>query len=275
MAMELARKVKTARLLRDLSQSELAKRAGVSVSTLIRIEGGKGARPHRRTLRRLAAALGTTPAWLTDGSQGLSGFGLIDAGGGGQRGSGALPSDGAAAPERAAMGDVRELLRRAIRAVERAGGAVGPSRPPGGAGAFLPDDGSPGTARMAPVFDIGADLDRDWQDGDLPVGTGHDERPAFNDDPSGFWCVVHGDSMEPDLSDGDLLYFSPEQSRPADGDICLVRTHDFATVKRVFGLGGAVARLAASNPRYPDRAVDLRDEVVQLHKAICFVRMLG
>ena len=130
-------------------------------------------------------------------------------------------------------------------------------------------------ARMAPVFDIGADFDRDWHDGDFPTGHGHDERPAFNSDPAGFWCVLHGDSMTPELTEGDLLYFSPEHTRPKDGDICLIRTHDFATVKRVFLLAPGKARLAATNPRYPDRTVDLVHEVIQLHKVLCLVRMLG
>ncbi len=41
-----------------LSQVELAEASGVAQSTIAGIEGGNHAKPHPRTLRKLAAALG-------------------------------------------------------------------------------------------------------------------------------------------------------------------------------------------------------------------------
>jgi transcriptional regulator with XRE-family HTH domain len=41
-----------------LSQVELSEASGVAQSTIAGIEGGNHARPHPRTLRKLAAALG-------------------------------------------------------------------------------------------------------------------------------------------------------------------------------------------------------------------------
>lgn len=45
-----------------LSQRELAARLGITQSAISRLETGSRQRPHPRTLRRLAEALGTTPA---------------------------------------------------------------------------------------------------------------------------------------------------------------------------------------------------------------------
>ena len=271
--MKLARKVRFARLLRDLSQHQLAERAGVSVSTVVRVEGEKGPMPREQTLRALADALEVDLGWLTDETQDLAALLREGSGQAAQPTEAVAPAGTIQEERRRRNGEVRDLLRRAIRAIEE--GARRPFLTP-----VAPPEEAPvkveGTAglRMAPVFDIGADFDRDWHDGDFPVGHSHDQLPAFNGDPSGFWCILRGDSMEPELYAGDLLYFSPEFTRPGDGDICLVRTREFATVKRFFKIGPTTARLAASNPRYPDRIVDLVEDVVQLHKALCFVRML-
>jgi len=295
--MELARKVRYARLIRDLSQQQLADRAGLSVSTIVRVEAGKGRLPREGTVRALATALRVMPRWLTDEGQDLADLHRHES----AQAGGGPSADGAAAPDGApwdgphgqgdvrlvgghggaGTGEVQDLLRQAIRAIERSGARPQPppAVPPEPIGdrrdrRLGVEPWAPSSGRMAPVFDIGADLDRDWHDGGFPTGHGHDGRPAFNGDPSGFWCVLRGDSMEPELLDGDLLYFSPEWTRPSDGDICLVRTHDFATVKRFFKIGPTTARLAASNPRYADRIVDLVEDVVQLHKVLCFVRSL-
>jgi transcriptional regulator with XRE-family HTH domain len=276
--MKLSMKVKYARRLRDLSQQQLARRADVSMATVVRVEGEKGPVPRPKTIQALAKALDVDLNWLTDERQeirDLHAGPIVGVESGSSEGQGV---SGLATGERTAA--VRELLRQAIRAIEE-----GPAVPRVGETAVEPAGNQKqaqptsrpwgvAPARMAPVFDIGADHDRDWHDGDFPTGHGYDERPAFNADPSGFWCVLHGDSMAPELVEGDLLYFSPTLTSPKDGDVCLVRTSDFATVKRVFLNQPGKARLAATNPRYPDRTVDLAREVTQLHKVLCFVRML-
>jgi transcriptional regulator with XRE-family HTH domain len=48
-----------------LSQRELAEKAGVSQTTVVKIETGK-IRPHPATLRKLAAALDVAPASLAE-----------------------------------------------------------------------------------------------------------------------------------------------------------------------------------------------------------------
>lgn len=54
-------KVKRIREDLSLSQRELAKEAGVSPATILKIERGGVESPHPSTLRKLAAALGVEP----------------------------------------------------------------------------------------------------------------------------------------------------------------------------------------------------------------------
>ena len=58
-------KVRWERRAQALTQEDLAKRAGVSVATLTRIEQGQ-VEPHVSTLRRLADALGVEPRDLME-----------------------------------------------------------------------------------------------------------------------------------------------------------------------------------------------------------------
>jgi transcriptional regulator with XRE-family HTH domain len=53
-----AEKLRTARLEAGLSQTELADASGVAQSTIATIESGKHPKPHPKTLRKLAGALG-------------------------------------------------------------------------------------------------------------------------------------------------------------------------------------------------------------------------
>ena len=51
-------RLRTLRLNAGLTQQELARLAGVSVETIVRLEGGRGRRPFPGTRRRIAEALG-------------------------------------------------------------------------------------------------------------------------------------------------------------------------------------------------------------------------
>lgn len=50
-----------------LTQGQLAERSGVGIATIVRIERNQ-VEPHARTIRKLAAALGVTPAELIRGN---------------------------------------------------------------------------------------------------------------------------------------------------------------------------------------------------------------
>jgi transcriptional regulator with XRE-family HTH domain len=58
---ERLRKVRDMRLL---SQRELAERAGLSPTTILKLESGRVEEPHPRTIRKLADALEVDPAEL-------------------------------------------------------------------------------------------------------------------------------------------------------------------------------------------------------------------
>ena len=58
------RRVRDRRLL---SQRELAERAGLSPTTILKLESGRVDEPHPRTVRKLAVALGVDPDELVRG----------------------------------------------------------------------------------------------------------------------------------------------------------------------------------------------------------------
>ncbi len=61
----LAQNIKKLRNQRKLSQEELAKKAGVTYSTLIKLESGVNKNPTIKTIQQIAAALEVTLDELT------------------------------------------------------------------------------------------------------------------------------------------------------------------------------------------------------------------
>ncbi len=61
----LAENIKKLRKQRKLSQEELAKKAGVTYSTLIKLESGANKNPTIKTIQQIAAALEATLDELT------------------------------------------------------------------------------------------------------------------------------------------------------------------------------------------------------------------
>ena len=66
MPKSLGENLRTARRRKAWAQDELAERAGVGVTTIVRIERGQIKDPHVSTLRKLAAALGISPEQLLE-----------------------------------------------------------------------------------------------------------------------------------------------------------------------------------------------------------------
>ena len=115
-----------------------------------------------------------------------------------------------------------------------------------------------------PVFEISAGASLAYDDGGYPVGVADDwlSVPGLTD-AQAFGCFVHGDSMEPELNDGDIVVFSPAKALKS-GAICFVRTQDdTATVKRLFFEGESIRqakeiRLVPTNRKYPDERIPMR-----------------
>jgi transcriptional regulator with XRE-family HTH domain len=63
--MGLAENLKKLRKQRELSQEELARKAGVTYSTLIKLESGVNKNPTIKTIQQIAAALEVTLDELT------------------------------------------------------------------------------------------------------------------------------------------------------------------------------------------------------------------
>ena len=63
--LRIGEKVRETRKRKLLTQTQLADKAGVGVNTIIRIERNQ-VEPHSRTIRKLAAALGVSPADLIE-----------------------------------------------------------------------------------------------------------------------------------------------------------------------------------------------------------------
>ena len=91
------------------------------------------------------------------------------------------------------------------------------------------------------------------------------------DDTDAFAARVHGDSMAPEFTEGDIVVFSPAQP-PKHGDDCFVRFEDGQTTfKRIFfeqdESGRGIIRLQPRNEKYPPRLVPA-EEVAGLYRAV-------
>lgn len=68
---------------------------------------------------------------------------------------------------------------------------------------------------------------------------------------------VRGDSMEPVLSDGDLILLDRSQQRPSDGGTFVVRIWDEHVVKHIQRTGENTISLISANKVYPPREIEL------------------
>jgi SOS-response transcriptional repressor LexA len=129
------------------------------------------------------------------------------------------------------------------------------------------------TTNAVPVINrVSAGYPRDFTDLSYPKGVADDYVGCPDvHDKDAFAARVHGDSMRPKYSEGDIVIFSPSLS-PRDGDDCFVRFEDgHTTFKRVFfesGEGGAsVIRLQPRNEKYRPQVIPA-EQVTGLYKAV-------
>jgi transcriptional regulator with XRE-family HTH domain len=74
-----AERLRAHRMRRFMSQAELAKRAGLTAQTVMRLERGDVTHPLARTVRQLAEALGIAPTDLARAEDVLEGRGKLAA----------------------------------------------------------------------------------------------------------------------------------------------------------------------------------------------------
>jgi phage repressor protein C with HTH and peptisase S24 domain len=129
------------------------------------------------------------------------------------------------------------------------------------------------TAGSVPVINrVSAGYPTDFTDLSYPKGVADDyiACPGI-DDKDAFAARVHGDSMHPKYTPGDVVIFSPSLA-PRDGDDCFVRFEDgHTTFKRVYfetdAAGAAVIRLQPRNEKYKPQIIPA-DQISGMYKAL-------
>jgi phage repressor protein C with HTH and peptisase S24 domain len=119
---------------------------------------------------------------------------------------------------------------------------------------------------------VSAGYPKDFTDLSYPRGVADDyvSCPEVRD-PDAFAARVHGDSMTPRYTEGDIVIFSPA-GNPRDGDDCFVRFEDgTCTFKRVFfegdDTGRPVLRLQPRNEKYRPQVIP-SEKVTGLYRAM-------
>jgi phage repressor protein C with HTH and peptisase S24 domain len=129
------------------------------------------------------------------------------------------------------------------------------------------------TAGSVPVINrVSAGYPTDFTDLSYPKGVADDYIgcPGLTDKDA-FAARVHGDSMHPKYTPGDIVIFSPSLA-PRDGDDCVVRFDDgHTTFKRVFfetdASGASLVRLQPRNEKYKPQIIP-SEQISGMYKAV-------
>lgn len=129
------------------------------------------------------------------------------------------------------------------------------------------------STNSVPVINrVSAGYPRDFTDLSYPRGVADDYVGCPDvQDKDAFAARVHGDSMQPKYSQGDIVIFSPSAA-PREGDDCFVRFEDgHTTFKRVFfetdESGAQMIRLQPRNEKYRPQTI-AADQVTGLYRAV-------
>lgn len=129
------------------------------------------------------------------------------------------------------------------------------------------------STNSVPVINrVSAGYPRDFTDLSYPRGVADDYVGCPDvQDKDAFAARVHGDSMQPKYSQGDIVIFSPSAA-PREGDDCFVRFEDgHTTFKRVFfetdESGSQMIRLQPRNEKYRPQTIPA-DQVTGLYRAV-------
>ena len=110
---------------------------------------------------------------------------------------------------------------------------------------------------LIPLGDEQFDIDEEYYHGD-PEGFDYEWCQSLGIDSHEMgWVIIEGDSMSPELDDGDSVLIDMTKSNIADGRVYLIRYGDEFRVKRLQKTLGGI-RIINSNPdktSYPDEIV--------------------
>jgi len=223
----ISERIREIRRRRGLTQAELAERLGVQQKKISDIERGRTL-PNPEFLIAVRERMGVTIDWLLtgEGPQEVS------------------EVESALSLDRGRIGRIFRELNDLLKE--------------GGLEEYLAEeqaayDGAAG-GRLIPVFDIEGKHEMPYH-GELPIRISerHAAVPPSFDDPDAFACRLHGDSMVPEFSEGDILIFSPA-AEVCGGDYVCARIGEHSTFRQMFP-DGDIVRLAAVNRRYPELRV--------------------
>ena len=119
---------------------------------------------------------------------------------------------------------------------------------------------------------VSAGYPKDFTDMSYPKGVADDYVGCPDvHDKDAFAARVHGDSMQPKYTEGDIIIFSPSLA-PRNGDDCFIRFEDgHTTFKRVFfesdEAGTSVVRLQPRNEKYRPQSVPA-EQITGMYKAV-------
>ena len=103
----------------------------------------------------------------------------------------------------------------------------------------------------------------------------HEEYADVDEDtPCDYALRVEGDSMEPTICLGDLVFIR-RQPDVNDGQIAAVLIEDSATLKRIFHQSGSLTLISDNAAKYPPRHITCEDgEIRIMGRAVSFKRFL-
>lgn len=235
--------IKKARREKDITQKELAALVGITPSAVTQIESG-AMQPRDETIEALASALEIdfTEVWL------LAQLDKAKTHQAKQVASGNLTAY--RAHKRSRSGDSILLSDMAYEMPEWMQAGPGPNMEDGEAEPGLPDN-----LVRVPVFDAQAGQPASWTDGGYPVGQAgiYEYLPSDMVDENSFCVTIHGDSMEPSLSEGDRVLVKPSEQL-VNSRLCFVSfpgEDGDRMVKRYYRYDDTIV-LRSDNARYPE-----------------------
>ncbi len=123
-----------------------------------------------------------------------------------------------------------------------------------------------------PVISLAAARDwDDFTDKEFPVAIADEYRLAHTNDPNAFYVRAEGNSMVPDIREGDLVLIEPNE-RPENGDIVFTHCENEAVIKKLYITDDGKIILTSLNSEHPPIAVKSKRSFKSFRAAGVFKR---